>query len=176
MAGDWIKMRIDLRDEPEVIGIARRTGLDRDSVVGKLLKVWGWLSRSSRDGSVTNVAHDDLDDIAQRAGFADAMVHVGWLKDTKDGLSFPKFDRHNSASAKARAENTMRQNLSRSSRDKSATREEKRRVPPKAPVESEEETPDVDSIKREMQARREQAKRDREAASGAGTFADRMKG
>lgn len=34
MAGDWIKMRVDLRDDPDVIGIAAATGLDEDTVVG----------------------------------------------------------------------------------------------------------------------------------------------
>ncbi len=127
MAGDWIKMRIDLRDEPEVMGIARNTGLDRDCVVGKLLRVWGWLSRISRDGSAT-ASRDDVDDIARHAGFSESMTNVGWLSETANGLLFPNFDRHNSQSAKVRAENTRRQNMSRFCRAKSATREEKRRV------------------------------------------------
>ena len=33
MAGEWIKMRIDLASDPAVVRIRRATGLDADSVV-----------------------------------------------------------------------------------------------------------------------------------------------
>ena len=36
MAGDWIKMRMDLPEDPAVYRLARITGLDRLSVVGRL--------------------------------------------------------------------------------------------------------------------------------------------
>jgi hypothetical protein len=33
MAGEWIKMRIDLASDPAVVRIRRATGLDADSVI-----------------------------------------------------------------------------------------------------------------------------------------------
>lgn len=126
MAGDWIKMRIDLATDPAVVLIATRTGLSEDETVGKLHRLWGWASRQTRDGSAT-VTAAWIDKYVARDGFAVAMSEANWLTFTDNGVLFPGFDRHNSLSAKARAENTRRQNLSRTKRDKSATREEKRR-------------------------------------------------
>jgi hypothetical protein len=62
-------------------------------------------------------------------GFANALIEVGWLKAQGDGFSIPKFDAHNSKSAKNRALASRRKvtQRSRSERDKSVTREEKRR-------------------------------------------------
>jgi len=55
MAGDWIKMRMDLPDDPAVIGITERTGLDGDTVVGKLFRVWSWANRQTIDGNASGV-------------------------------------------------------------------------------------------------------------------------
>ena len=135
MAGDWIKMRIDLATDPAVVLIATRTGLSEDETVGKLHRLWGWASRQTRDGSAT-VTAAWIDKYVARDGFAVAMSEANWLTFTDNGVLFPGFDRHNSLSAKARAENTRRQNLSRTKRDKSATREEKRREEIKCPTDT----------------------------------------
>jgi hypothetical protein len=72
------------------------------------------------------------------------MVSVGWLEIDESGVTFPNFDRHNGESAKARglaAERKRNQRsrvteedgqMSRSERDTSVTREEKRREDIKA--------------------------------------------
>ena len=39
MAGDWIKMRIDIADDPAVIGIASALDITEDEVVGKLHRI-----------------------------------------------------------------------------------------------------------------------------------------
>ena len=40
MAGEWIKVENHLHEKIEVSAIAEQTGLDPDTVVGKLVKVW----------------------------------------------------------------------------------------------------------------------------------------
>ena len=108
MAGDWVKMRIDLREDPAVVGIAERTGLDEDTVVGKLLRFWGWASRQTVDGNA-RVTLVYVDRAAGAVGFAAAMVAVGWLEPVSAGeIRIPKWDRHNSESAKQRALTAIR--------------------------------------------------------------------
>ena len=113
MAGDWIKMRHDLYDDPSVVRIARLVGLDRDTVVGKLYRLWAWADRHTTDGKVCDVGPDFVDDLLSCSGFAAAMQASGWLVITGDCFSFPRFDRHNGKSAKKRA---MNQKFMQSSR------------------------------------------------------------
>lgn len=105
MAGDWIKMRHDLFDDPSVVRIARIVSLDRDTVVGKLYRLWAWADRHTTDGKVCDVGPDFVDDLLACPGFADAMKACGWLEVTGECFAFPKFDRHNGKSAKRRAMN-----------------------------------------------------------------------
>lgn len=142
MAGDWIKMRCDLAEDPAVIAMATKLRKDEFSIVGRLHAFWSWIDRQSRDGSAPGVTHAWLDKRVECRGFADAMVSVGWLLVTNDGLTIPNFDNHNGETAKARAVTTKRKQksragladvpppvtpMSRAERDESVTREEKRR-------------------------------------------------
>jgi hypothetical protein len=103
MAGDWLKMRHDLGDDPAVIRLAAACGLDEDAVVGKLHRLWSWADRHTTDGHADGVGLAWVDRTARHQGFAAEMVRVGWLEETGQGLSFPRFDRHCSDSAKSRA-------------------------------------------------------------------------
>lgn len=112
MAGDWIKMRIDLADDPAVISIAAMLGMDEDLVVGKLHRLWSWADQQTTDGTVTlpsRESNDDsvtvalLDRYARATGFAQAMVSVGWLHISARRVTFPNFERHNGKSGKQRA-------------------------------------------------------------------------
>lgn len=154
MAGDWIKMRADLAEDPAVIGMASALGVDEDLIVGKLHRLWSWADRQSRDGHATGVTQIWIDRYIRCDGFAQAMVAVGWLEVEGASVTFPNFDRHNGETAKTRALGTKRKQkqrsvdpvnvtqsvtyVSRTERDKSETREEKRReekeqVPPISP-------------------------------------------
>jgi hypothetical protein len=114
MAGDWIKMRVDLPADPAVVRMAAILGIDRFAVVGRLHSVWGWAdAHADRHGRVTLVSHDWIDSLSQRPGFAAAMSQVGWLETTDAGLTFPRFERHMGGSAKLRAMATERKRKSR---------------------------------------------------------------
>ncbi len=102
MAGDWIKMRKDLRDDPAVIYISGRTDIDADGVVGKLHRLWSWADSHTSDGNVPGVTGSWIDVTLSCAGFAQAMSEAGWIKLLDDGVVFPKYDEHNSESAKRR--------------------------------------------------------------------------
>ncbi len=114
MAGDWIKMRSCLPDEPEVLGMAHALSVTPEHVCGSLLRVWGLgdahaVSRICPVDSRTNEGHlsryrpADIDRKAGLTGFALAMQAEGWLSVYEDGVSFPDWDEHHSNSAKVRA-------------------------------------------------------------------------
>lgn len=103
MAGSWLKMRHDLSDDPAVIRLSDAVGIDEDAVIGKLFRLWSWADRHTVDGQAEGVGLGWVDRLARCQGFASALVRVGWLVETDEGLSFPRFDRHCSDTAKARA-------------------------------------------------------------------------
>lgn len=108
MAGDWIKVRDDLVDDPAVAGIGTILGLDKYAVVGRLVKVWSWLDRQSRDGHAA-VARSYIDELVHTPGMGAAMEQVRWLQVVNEcHIFFPNFERHNGKSAKKRALATRR--------------------------------------------------------------------
>ena len=138
MAGDWIKMRVALADDPAVIAMADALGEDEFSIVGRLHHLWSWADTQSRDGHAKGVTARWIDRYVRRDKFADAMITVGWLEVIEDGIRFPNFERHNGETAKSRALAANRKqkqravtqsshDVSRTERDESVTREEKRR-------------------------------------------------
>jgi uncharacterized phage protein (TIGR02220 family) len=105
MAGDWIKIEENTPDKPEVAEIASYTGLDVDAVMGKLIRVWAWASRNCHGDGVTSVtAMSLIDRAACHDGFSKGMAEAGWLIIEGKELTFPKFDEHNSESAKDRGQ------------------------------------------------------------------------
>ena len=121
MAGDWIKMRVDLGDDPSVIQMASQLDASEDEVVGKLHRLWSWADRHTTDGTAPAITASWVDRYVGCPGFADAMIKAAWISFSEDGVVFPSFDRHNGESAKKRGEATIRQRLSRENRDNGVT-------------------------------------------------------
>ncbi len=103
MAGDWIKIEVELPDKPEVHALANILSLDPDTVVGKLIRVWQWFDKHTTDGNAHGVTHLLIGRLTAVNGFGEAMMLVGWLEQKNKTLVMPKFDRHTSQSAKTRA-------------------------------------------------------------------------
>jgi hypothetical protein len=103
MAGDWIKVQHVTPDKPEVHQIAERLSIDPDAVVGKLLRVWIWADQQTFNGNARGVTVSLVDRITGVSGFADAMVHCGWLLSDNGALVFTNFEAHNGKTAKERA-------------------------------------------------------------------------
>ncbi len=141
MAGDWIKIENTTPDKPEVFAIADELGIDADSVVGKLVRIWVWADQQTYDGNAGTVTSALLDRLAGHPGFTKAMISAGWLLQSEGSLAFPRFTEHNGDSAKSRAlgarraakarQNKSETQSSRKSNASSVTsalpREEKRR-------------------------------------------------
>ncbi len=103
MADDWIKVRTDLPDDPNVFIIAEALSLECPPVVGLLVTFWGWMDRHTADGFLRNLSEHVIDKKLSTPGFSAALRKVGWLEGENGALCLPKFERHNGASAKARA-------------------------------------------------------------------------
>lgn len=137
MAGDWIKMRADLRTHPKVVRIASALHADRLKTVGGLHAVWCLFDEHSTDGSLEGYSPEVIDDLIGWPGFSAAMIAVEWLEVSDGFAALPQFDEHNGKSAKRRAQEAQRKRLERaaeesgqpsaSDADKKRSREEKRR-------------------------------------------------
>lgn len=124
MAGDWIKMRIDLRRHPKVVRMASACGADRYRVIGGLLAVWAVFDEQTEDGHLDGYTPAVMDEEIGWPGFSASMISVGWLQfHPENGLSMPEFGEHNGQSAKRRASETKRKRLERAGdvRDPSAS-------------------------------------------------------
>lgn len=149
MAGDWIPLRDNVHDDPDVFRIASALGVrDTDTIVGKVTRFWCWASEHSRDGSLPGVTTAFIDTISKQKGLADAMIECGWLSKSGGTIAIPNFDRWMSKGAKARLGETQRKQMQRRvpemsgqssgqcpdiCPDKNGTREEKRREEEKTP-------------------------------------------
>lgn len=135
MAGDWIKMRIDLATSPKVVRISSVLHADRMRIVGALHAVWCLFDTHSEDGHLEGYTVETVDDLIGFPGFARAMSDVGWLDEIAGAVVLPRFEFHNGASAKRRAMEADRKRSARQSAtnaDQKRTREEKRREEVKA--------------------------------------------
>jgi hypothetical protein len=133
MAGDWIKIRNDLDDDPHVLQLRALLGSpDVDLIVGKLRRLWKYADQHTIDGRIIFADEARIDAIVNYIGFATALRAVGWLEFEAGSAFIPRFDEHNGESAKGRALATRRVQKHRrrvtQERYKSVTREEKRRV------------------------------------------------
>jgi hypothetical protein len=103
MRRPWIKIETATPDKPEICAIATQLRMDADMVVGKLIRLWSWITVNKISGSDLGVTKEFLDKLVGRKGFSDALQSAGWLLVSGEKLSMPHFERHNSDAAKVRA-------------------------------------------------------------------------
>jgi hypothetical protein len=116
MAGDWLKMRSALWDDPRVVrlqtlltaagAIPRRAA--RATVCGALFRIWSIGDAHSVDGLLPGYDAAAVDEAVMIRGFAEALAAVGWLVILPDSVSIPRFEEHNGSSAKRRAQEAFR--------------------------------------------------------------------
>jgi hypothetical protein len=137
VAGDWISMRWNLTEDPDVIRIGVRLGANRYYVVGLLHAFWSWVDQHSEDGTLSHLGRDTIDGLVGQEGFAAALESVGWLVVTRSGITVPAFGEFMGESGKRRLRDRKRKRrqregglgggtMSHSERDISPSREEKR--------------------------------------------------
>lgn len=108
MAGDWIKMRDNLWDDPRVSEICDITGATEATVIGGLYWLWSNADQHSVDGKLAGVTVATIDRKTKIKGFGKALIAAGWLAEVERGVAIPRFEEHNGESAKTRAEGQKR--------------------------------------------------------------------
>ncbi|MGC4002853.1 MAG: hypothetical protein QM811_06865 [Pirellulales bacterium] len=110
--------------------------LHPDHAFGLCFRFWCWCDDHLTTCHASSVTEKRLDIAVGHAGFASALISVGWLRVREGSLEVPNFDRHLSQGSKTRglaAERKRKErgenvtDLSRSDRDKSVTRSEQSR-------------------------------------------------
>lgn len=129
MAGDWIPRCKGLNRKPEVLQIAKATGIHRRIVSDTLMEFWEWADSETTDGNLAGLTVAQLCDAVPGTDetFWLAVVQSNWLEVHPSGIKVPNYDRWLGENAKKRLQNTRRKRLSRENdvsrkkRDKSAT-------------------------------------------------------
>lgn len=116
MAGDWIKMRINLDTDPRILAMAAELSIPELHVIGCCWKIWSWADAHTLDGNAIRVTDVTLDRFTSVTGFAHALRSVGWLEGDSGAISFPRFAEHNGQTAKKRGETAIRVAKSRNAK------------------------------------------------------------
>jgi hypothetical protein len=103
MAGDWIKMRGNLWDDPRVARLCDLTDQQEAMVIGGLYWLWATADQHSEDGVMPGLTLRQIDRKTGVKGMAEALIAIGWLADHPEGVHIIRFEEHNGASAKKRA-------------------------------------------------------------------------
>lgn len=145
MAGDWIKIRHNLDEDPRVLRIAQLLSIDDlDLLVGKLWRFWRYGDTQTVDGFIPFASAETVDRITRLSGLGNALVAVGWIDVSDKGVQIVRFDDHISESAKRRASNTSRQRKLRG------------RAPVAQPARQERDEPPTKALPREEKRREEE--------------------
>ena len=104
----WLKMRTNLLTDPRVVQVSIAVNKDRVWCVGACYVLWCLADAHSTDGKLRGYTPAIVDELVGYRGFSAALVSVGWLIESSDGVEIPRFDEHNSKSAKSRAQTASR--------------------------------------------------------------------
>lgn len=113
-------MRTDLKKDGRVEQMADLLGITRSAVCGCLYAVWAYVDDQTEDGSLSRWTLKTVDREAEHEGFAAALVEVGWLEVTDDGIRIIHFEEHNGMSAKRRASEAARKGSVRKKKRKAS--------------------------------------------------------
>ncbi|WP_244123875.1 hypothetical protein [Burkholderia gladioli] len=108
MAADWIKMRTNLWDDPRVSRLCEITDQGEASIIGGLYWLWSTVDEHSTDGVLVGMGLKTLDRKTGVPKLGEALVAIGWLEECPTGIRVVRFDEHNGASAKNRAQTAKR--------------------------------------------------------------------
>lgn len=103
MAGDWIKMRSNLWDDPRVARLCDATDEGEAAVIGALYWLWSAGDQHTTDGFMPGLSLRQIDRKTGIAGIGSALADIGWIELVDDGVIIVRFGEHNGSSAKKRA-------------------------------------------------------------------------
>lgn len=108
MAGDWIKMRGNLWDDPRVSRLCDLTDQSEAAIVGALYWLWATADQHTEDGVMPGLTLRQIDRKTGIQGFGQALCEIKWLADHPEGVAILNFEEHNGSSAKKRCQTAKR--------------------------------------------------------------------
>jgi hypothetical protein len=117
VAGDWIKMRSNLWDDPRVSKLCDLLDCGEAQIVGALYWLWATADQHTEDGILAGLSLKQIDRKTGVQGFAQALCDIGWLSAQPDGVRVTRFEEHNGTTAKKRAVTAKRVANHRSNAD-----------------------------------------------------------
>lgn len=108
MAGDWIKMRGNLWDDPRIAKLCDLCDCGEAQVIGALYWLWSAADQHTEDGVMPGLTLRQIDRKTGVQGFGAALCEIGWLADDPQGVVIVKFEEHNGTSAKRRCTDAQR--------------------------------------------------------------------
>jgi hypothetical protein len=108
MAGEWIKVRTNLWDDPRIGQLCELTDQSEAAVIGGLYWLWATADEHSADGLLHGMTTRTIDRKTGVQGLGKALVTIGWLTEGDEGVTVSRFEEHNGASAKQRAQTAKR--------------------------------------------------------------------
>lgn len=147
MAGDWIKMRGNLWDDPRVARLCDLTDTSEGPIIGALYWLWATADQHSEDGIMPGLTLRQIDRKTGVQGFGAALCTIGWLVDQPEGVLIVRFEEHNGQSAKRRCVDAQRKANGRnlSALDADATRTDSGQKAPNLGAREREEKREEDS-------------------------------
>jgi len=114
---NWIKMRSNLWDDPRIAKICDITNKREAEVIGGLYWIWSMADDQSTDGRLEGLSLGAIDRKTGIKGLGAALVKIGWILESEDGVEIARFDEHNGASAKRRSTEAKRMQFVRKPKD-----------------------------------------------------------
>jgi hypothetical protein len=108
VAGEWIKVRTNLWDDPRIGQLCELTDQGEAAIIGGLYWLWATADEHSSDGLLLGMTTRTIDRKTGVQGLGKALVTIGWLTEDEQGVTVARFDEHNGASAKQRAQTAKR--------------------------------------------------------------------
>lgn len=108
MAGDWIKMRSNLWDDPRVARLCDLCKSSEAEIVGGLYWLWAAADQHASGNTLPGLSFHQIDRKTGIKGFGKALQTVGWAEENEQGVALPRFEEHNGETAKKRAESGRR--------------------------------------------------------------------
>lgn len=114
MALDWIKVDHPLRRDRRIGRLARMLRVSKQHALGVMICLWIYIDEQTEDGVLRDHTREDLDDVMGIEGATQILLdHTDWLDEIEGGFSAPRWTTKNGDTAKRRAVDARRKQLSR---------------------------------------------------------------
>jgi len=108
VAGDWIKMRGNLWDDPRVARLCDLTDATEAAIIGGLYWLWATADQHTEDGIMPGLTLRQIDRKTGIQGFGAGLCAISWVADHPEGIRLVNFEEHNGKSAKRRCMDAQR--------------------------------------------------------------------